>query len=125
MGCFRMISDVGRIPNKIKEKFEMFELMSRLQAEYFVHNILGMRGNIAGFIVALTTSVIMGIVILVYMVNTAKEVAGNDTEALAQIDKIVNIGYIAMFFAGFIGFVVAARYILDIISGGNKGEGGM
>jgi hypothetical protein len=120
-----MISDVGRIPNKIKEKFEMFELMSRLQAEYFVHNILGMRGNIAGFIVALTTSVIMGIVILVYMVNTAKEVAGNDTEALAQIDKIVNIGYIAMFFAGFIGFVVAARYILDIISGGNKGEGGM
>jgi len=122
-----MISDVRRLPKTVIDKFqrmyEMAELTSRFYAEKFVYNILGMRGNIAGFIVALVSAVIIGIVIMIYMVDAAKDAAGNDSQAIAQIDKITNIAYIALFFAAFVGFVVAAKYILDIISGSNKGGG--
>ncbi|WP_456416662.1 hypothetical protein [Methanocaldococcus sp.] len=98
-------------------------MYSESVARNFVYNTLGMEGNIAGFVVALISSVIIGIVIMMYMVGAAKEAAGNDSAALAQIDKIMNIAYIALFFAAFVGFVVAAKYILDIIGGGNKGGG--
>ncbi len=106
-------------------KFMMQSAMmySESVARNFVYNTLGMEGNIAGFVVALISSVIIGIVIMMYMVGAAKEAAGNDSAALAQIDKIMNIAYIALFFAAFVGFVVAAKYILDIIGGGNKGGG--
>ncbi|XRP97811.1 hypothetical protein ACO3UB_08430 (plasmid) [Methanocaldococcus sp. 16A] len=118
----KTISDIGL---KLSLMYNSAKIISEDYAKSIVHGILGWEGNIAGFVVALISSVIIGIVIMLYMVNAAKEAAGNDTTALAQIDKITNIAYIALFFAGFVGFVVAAKYILDIISGGNKGGGGM
>ncbi len=82
-----------------------------------------MRGNISGFIVAIVSSVLIGIIIMEYMLNSVKDIVGNNTVALSHINQITNIAYISLFFVAFIGFVVSARYILDVIGG--RPEGGM
>jgi hypothetical protein len=81
-------------------------------------------GNIAGFIVATVTAVIIGAIILMYMISTAKDIAGNNTEMVDFIDKIGNLGEISLFFGALAGFVIAAKFIIDIVNSG-KGQGGM
>ncbi|WP_292459343.1 hypothetical protein [Methanothermococcus sp.] len=82
-------------------------------------------GNMAGFIVATVVAVLIGMIILMYMINTAKDIAGNDTEMLTQIDRVSGIASIALFFAVLAGFVIAAKFIIDIVNGGGKGQGTM
>jgi hypothetical protein len=82
-------------------------------------------GNMAGFIVATVTSVLIGMIILMYMINTAKDIAGNDSEMITQIDRVSGIASIALFFAVLAGFVIAAKFIIDIVNGGGRGAGGM
>ena len=82
-------------------------------------------GNMAGFIVATVTAVLIGMIILMYMINTAKDIAGNDTEMINQIDRVSGIASIALFFAVLAGFVIAAKFIIDIVNGGRGGSGGM
>jgi small-conductance mechanosensitive channel len=83
-------------------------------------------GNMAGFIVATVTAVLIGMIILMYMINTAKDIAGNDSEMLTQINRVSGIANIALFFAVLAGFVIAAKFIIDIVnSSGGRGQGGM
>jgi hypothetical protein len=119
---------MAKFKRKIKEIAEQAKLMyegCKAMAQSLVSPMMGTySGNIAGFIVATVTAVIIGAIILMYMISTAKDIAGNDTEMVDFIDKIGNLGEISLFFGALAGFVIAAKFIIDIVNSG-KNQGGM